>query len=296
MTLTIATAAYPAELLPDFAAYAAKITAWVEEAAAAGADICVFPEYAAMELAGLAGADVARDRDGATEAVAQHIDEAWALHARLAQRLGVHIVAGSAPVRDQGRLVNRAMLFTPEGARGAQDKQIMTLWERDPWGVEGQGPLTVFETALGRIAILICYDSEFPLLGRALCDADVLIVPSCTETLAGYWRVRIGAQARALEAQCVAVMASMVGDAPDLYGVEETTGAGGIFGPPDIGFPDTGVLATGALGVPGWTFAEVDPDAIAEVRRAGGVRNRAHWDEQAASVAALRTLDLRNTP
>ena len=61
--------------------------------------------------------------------------------------------------------------------------------------------------------MLICYDSEFPLLGRALQDADLILVPSCTEALAGYWRVRIGAMARALEMQCVTVMASTVGDA-----------------------------------------------------------------------------------
>ena len=48
-----------------------------------------------------------------------------------------------------------------------------------------------------------------------------------------------------------------------------TTGMGGIFGPPDTGFPKTGVLAEGGLNRPGWTYAELDPAAIAHVRADG---------------------------
>ena len=96
---------------------------------------------------------------------------------------------------------------------GVQDKQVMTRFEAEVWEVVPGGPLQLFDTALGRIGILICYDSEFPLLGRALSEADILLVPSVTEALTGYSRVRIGAKARALENQCVTVMASVVGDA-----------------------------------------------------------------------------------
>ena len=152
------------------------------------------------------------------------------------------------------------------------------------------GPLQVFDTALGKIGILICYDSEFPLLGRALAEAELLLVPSCTEARTGYWRVRIGAMARALENQCVAVMSSLVGVEPRLFGVEENTGAGGVFGPPDTGFPADGVLALGTLDHPGWTVAEVDPAAIAHVRQDGVVLNRLHWREQAGRDGAPETI------
>ena len=50
---TIAAAQYPIEALADWAAYAAKLTRWVEAAAAGGAALAVFPEYGAMELAAL---------------------------------------------------------------------------------------------------------------------------------------------------------------------------------------------------------------------------------------------------
>jgi predicted amidohydrolase len=281
--MKIATAAYPLDPLTTWADYAAKIEDWVSQAAGQGADLLVFPEYGAMELAMLDGPEVAGDTERSLHAVSNHMDDANDLHADLAARHKLHILGASAPIFDAAlgpRPVNRAHFFSPDGGRGFQDKQIMTRYERDPMDMAACAPLKLFETALGRIGILICYDSEFPLLGRGLSEADLLLVPSCTEALSGYWRVRIGAMARALENQCVSVMASLVGEAPWTDVADTTTGAGGIFGPPDVGFPDTGVLAEGTLCQPGWTYAEVDPAAIAHVRADGRVLNRTHWSEQ----------------
>lgn len=293
--MKIATAAYPMDFLDSWEAYDDKLSQWVSEAAGSGADLLVFPEYGAMELATLAGRDVARDLEASLRAVSDRIPEADALHARLAQEFGVHILAASAPVFDADlgdRPVNRARFFAPNGDMGAQDKQIMTRFEREVWGVIGGGPLHLFDTALGKIGILICYDSEFPLLGRAVAGADLILVPSCTEALAGYSRVRIGAMARALENQCVTVMSSTVGACDWSEAVDENTGMGGIFGPPDTGFPPTGVIAEGLLNQPGWTYAEVDLEQIAHVRADGVVLNRRHWDEQSGrdSIAAARKL------
>ncbi|AHD07934.1 carbon-nitrogen hydrolase family protein [Phaeobacter gallaeciensis] len=279
--MKIATAAYPLDWFDDWAAYEAKITHWVKEAAGTGADLLVFPEYGAMELATLDGAEVARDLEKSLHAVSRRMPDVDALHLGLAAEFSVHILGASAPVFDgDTRPVNRATLYAPNGHKGVQDKQIMTMFERDPWDVTGGDALKVFDTELGKIGILICYDSEFPLLGRALSDVDVLLVPSCTEALAGYWRVRIGAMARALENQCVSVMSSIVGPADWSEAVDQNTGMGGIFGPPDTGFPATGVLAEGVLNKPGWTYADVDLKAIAQVRRDGIVRNRTHWQER----------------
>jgi predicted amidohydrolase len=293
--MRIATAGYPMDFLDSWDAYEDKLARWVSEASGAGADLLVFPEYGAMELATLAGRDVARDLEASLRAVSDRIPEADALHARLAQEFGVHILAASAPVFDADlgdRPVNRARFFAPNGDMGAQDKQIMTRFEREVWGVIGGGPLHLFDTALGKIGILICYDSEFPLLGRAVAGADLILVPSCTEALAGYSRVRIGAMARALENQCVTVMSSTIGTCDWSEAVDENTGMGGIFGPPDTGFPPTGVIAEGRLNQPGWTYAEVDLEQIAHVRADGVVLNRRHWDEQSGrdSIAAARKL------
>ncbi|MAU51651.1 MAG: amidohydrolase [Roseovarius sp.] len=294
--MKIATAAYPLDVLGTWADFAAKLSGWVADAAAQGADLAVFPEYGAMELATLAGAEVAGDLERSLHAVSAVMGDVADLHAELATRHGLYILGASAPVFDPDlgeRPVNRAALYAPSGARAHQDKQIMTRFEREEWHVAPGGPLRLFDTSLGRIGILICYDSEFPLLGRALAEADLLLVPSCTEALTGYWRVRIGAMARALEAQCVSVMASTVGDAAWSPAVDTNTGMGGIFGPPDTGFPPTGVLAEGRLNRPGWTLAEVDPARIADVRADGVVLNRHHWTDQAGRDGAAKVTPLR---
>ena len=59
--MKIATAAYPLDPLTSWAEYAAKLTNWVADAAGNGAELLVFPEYGAMELAMLSGPEVAGD-------------------------------------------------------------------------------------------------------------------------------------------------------------------------------------------------------------------------------------------
>lgn len=291
--MKIATAAYPLDVLTSDAQYEDKIAAWVAKAAGAGAALLVFPEYAAMELATLDGLDVAGDLEKSLWAAVDRIGQADAVHQRLAAEYGVHIVAGSGPAVYETRPVNRARLITPTGQIGVQDKQIMTRFEAEEWDVVPGNALQVFDTALCKIGILICYDSEFPLLGRALMDCDVICVPSVTEAQAGYWRVRIGAQARALEQQCITAMSSVVGDADWSEALGTSHGTGGIFCPPDVGFPDTGVLGLGQMNTPGWTYAEVDLAQVAQVRRDGVVLNRSHWDGQAGRDADALHVRLR---
>ncbi|WP_170790798.1 carbon-nitrogen hydrolase family protein [Ruegeria lacuscaerulensis] len=286
--MKVATAAYDLDWLDSWAQYEDKLNRWVSEAAGQGAELLVFPEYGAMELSTLDGADVAGDLERSIRAVSDRMADAQALHQRLAREYGTYILGASAPVVDgPGRPVNRAALYAPDGQQDHQDKQIMTRFEREAWDIAPGGPLKLFDTKLGKIGVLICYDSEFPLLGRALSDADLILVPSCTEALSGYWRVRIGAMARALENQCVTVMASLVGSNAWSEAVDTNTGTGGIFGPPDKGFPGTGVLAEGQLNQPGWTYADIDLSAIAEVRADGHVLNRTHWDEQTPRVESV---------
>lgn len=279
--MKIAAAAYPIDWLEDFDAYEAKISRWVQDSE--GADLLVFPEYGAMELASLGGREVAWDLESSLQEVASHAAAAGDLHARLAARHGCHILAASGPVFEGARPVNRAVLFGPNGRIGHQDKQIMTRFERDPWCVVGGSGLRVFDTALGRIGILICYDSEFPLLGRVLAEAgvEILLVPSCTDTVAGFHRVRIGAMARALESQCVVVHAPTVGQVDWNPAIDENRGRAAIYGPPDGFWPETGIVAEGQMDSPGWIFAEIDVARIGQSRRDGAVLPYAHWPESA---------------
>lgn len=290
--MKIAAACYPIDWIEGYLGFVEKYDAWVGEAARAGAELLVFPEYGAMELACFAGHPAAADLATSMEAVCEMLPDYWDMCATLARRHGVHILAGSGPRREDGVWVNRAMFLTPDGARCPHDKQIATPWERDLMGIEPGGPLTLMETALGRIGVLVCYDCEFPLLARALVEAgaEVLLVPSQTEAEAGYNRVRIAAMARALEGQCVTVQAVTQGTAPWTPVVDENAGAAGIYGPPDRGFPATGVIAQGTPNRPGWTFASVDLARIREARTAGAVRTHAHWRESPARAATVQTV------
>ncbi len=293
--MKIAAACYPIDWMEGFGCYADKLSSWVAEAAGQGADLLVFPEYAAMEYAAFAGRAVAKDVLGSMRAVSAALPEAWDLHAELAARHGVHILTGSGPFFAGERVVNRAMFLTPDGKRQHHDKQIMTRWERDPMGLAPGDPLVVMDTSLGRIGVLICYDAEFPLLARALVEAgaQIILVPSATEALEGYSRVRIGAMARALEGQCVVAHAPTQGAAPWNPVVDRNTGKAAIYGPPDLGFPPTGIIAEGEMNAPGWTIAEVDLSAVAAARANGQVRTMAHWPEQDRAAAAVQTVALR---
>ncbi|MCG6111153.1 MAG: carbon-nitrogen hydrolase family protein [Paracoccus sp.] len=277
--MKIAAAAYPIDWFDTFDAYADKLTRWVAEAQA---DLLVFPEYGAMELASLGGAAVAGDLEASLHAVAALGPQVHALHADLATRHGCHILGASGPVFDGARPVNRAVLYGPDGVIGHQDKQIMTRFEREDWDVTGAPGLRVFDTALGRIGVLICYDSEFPLLGRILAEAgaEILLVPSCTDTVAGFTRVRIGAMARALECQCVVVQAPTVGPCDWMPALDENRGRAAIYGPPDGFWPETGIIAEGSMDAPGWVRAQIDLSRVRTSRAEGAVLPFAHWPEQ----------------
>lgn len=281
--IKIAAAAYRFDWLDGFDAYRAKLTRWVE--AASDCDLLVFPEYGGMELASLGGKDIARDLEASLHEVARHEAARDALHIELAARHGLHILAASAPFFADARPVNRAVLFGPQGRIGHQDKQIMTRFEREDWNVVGAPGLKIFDTPVGRLGILICYDSEFPLLGRQLAEAgvEIILVPSCTDTVAGFNRVRIGSMARALESQCIVVQSPTVGTCDWNPAIDENRGRAAIYAPSDGYWPESGILAEGEMDKCGWVKARIDLDKIRQSREDGRVLPFAHWPESAQS-------------
>lgn len=289
---TLAAAQYPVSSPASWDEAAAQLQQWVAEAAAQGARLLVFPEYAAMSLAAWLPTAVRSDLQAQLQALQHWRKDYLAWHCTLAQRHQVYILAGSFPWRvAPQRYHNRAWLCAPDGGADYQDKAIMTRFEREHWGISGGAELTLFDTALGRIGVQICYDIEFPLPTRALvaAGATLLLTPSCTDSAAGYHRVRVGAQARALESQCWVVQAPLVGRLDWSPAIDVNCGAAGIYAPPDLGFPDDGVLAAGVYDTPGWVYAEIDPARVAAVRAHGQVFNYQHWHEQSAVLG--RTYD-----
>lgn len=296
-SVRIAAAAYPLDALPTLGAVEDKIARWVAEAAGEGAELLVFPEYGAMELAAPAGEAIVASLDASLQAVSEAFPRIDAVHADLAERYKVHILGASGPrLGDDGRYRNTARFFAPSGRSGAQDKLIRTPFEHD-WGIAPGETTQVFETTIGKIGVAICYDSEFPLLARAMVEAgaQIILVPACTEFVSGYHRIRTSAMARALEGTCVSVVSPTVGDSAWSPAVDYNNGAAGVYVPAERGLSDTGILAEGALNAPGWVHATVDLAALARLADTGEMRNRADWRLQPGGTLQLpptRIIDL----
>ncbi|MDA1342283.1 MAG: carbon-nitrogen hydrolase family protein [Proteobacteria bacterium] len=280
MTVKIATAQYDISFLASWQDYRGKIERWVTEAAQQNAKILLFPEYASMELASLFGKEVYSSLDKQLAAMQTVHDDYLDLFKTLAKQYQCIIQSGSFPVEIEPDIYrNRAYLFMPNGTVDFQDKLMMTRFENEQWFIKSGKELKCFDTEYGKIAINICYDSEFPLLARKQVGmgANLILVPSCTDTLAGFHRVKIGCQARALENQCYVVQSCLVGNAPWSEAVDVNIGAAGIYTPVDRGFPDNGVLVAGGLNAVQWVFGEVSLASCAVVREQGQVFNYRDW-------------------
>jgi len=291
--LRVAAAQYPLDALANMEAWREKANGWVREGAATGARLLVFPEYGGLELAATQGLAVASDLAASLAAAADCLAAADAHYRELARRYDVVILAPSAPARRGTDFVNAARLITPGGDIGVQEKLILTPFERS-WGIKPGGPPRVFETALGRIAIAICYDAEFPLIvrGQAEAGAEIVLIPSATELMSGCARVRIAAMARALENQLATVMAPTVGNAAWSPALDRNTGRAGIYVPPDPELAMTGVLIEGDLDRPGWVAGDIDLDALRQVRSTGETRNAVDWTFQPGAAPLAGRVDV----
>jgi predicted amidohydrolase len=287
MSVKIATAQYNISFLEDWQAYQQKIERWVVQATAQDAKILLFPEYFSMELASLFSQEIYSSLSKQLAAMQSLHDDFTDLFKNQAQKYQCIIQAGTFPVRiDTGIYRNRAYLFMPDGQFDYQDKLMMTRFENEQWLIKGGKELKCFNTEYGKIAINICYDSEFPLLARKQAEAGcvLILVPSCTDTLAGYHRVKIGCQARALENQCYVVQASLVGEAAWSEAVDINIGAASVYTPVDRGFPDNGILSVGTLNAVQWVIAEISPNDCETVREQGQVFNYRDWPLQKTFV------------
>ncbi len=295
----VAAAQYPFDELSSFAEWEDKMRRWVRDGAATGADLLLFPEYAALELAATFGTSVASDLKYSLHKVAEGAGARTEIQVALAAEFGVHLVTGSGPVQtNDGRYVNAAQLITPQGLIGEQQKLMMTPFERD-WGISPGDQLKVFKTPLATFAIVICYDVEFPLIARAAATqgADCLLVPSCTDRISGYNRVKTGALARALENSIAAVQSATVGDALWSPAIDHNAGAAGIYVPAEHTISETGIIAKGNLNEPGWVVADIDLDQLKRLRDSGEMRNFEDWSLQpgAKDPVQVEIIDLSAT-
>jgi len=242
--------------------------------AAAGCDLVLFPEFFSVPLTGLwpTLSDVAALRRLA-ELTPGFVQE----FSRLAVAHRINVVAGSLPLVEGGALYNVAWLCRRDGSVDAQYKLHPTPGEVRDWQMQGGNRLGAFDTDIGRIGILVCYDVEFPELPRLLAEAgiDLLCVPFWTENKSGYLRVRLCAQARAIENECYVAIAGSTGSLPQVPCIDNQYAGSAVFSPSDIGFPHDAVVAEATANTETVLLAELDFGRLRLLRSKGAVRNAA---------------------
>jgi len=268
--------------VPTFEAFREQVDYFVDVVAGYNADFVVFPEYFNAPLMSLSGgktdADAIRNLAGYTDALCEIMQG-------LAVQYNINIVAGSMPVYNDKILYNVSFLFRRDGTSDSQHKLHITPDEVHYWGLKGGKHLKVFETDVGKIGILVCYDVEFPELARIMADKGVkiLFVPYWTDTKAAYLRVRRCAQARAIENECYVVITGSVGNIPNISNMDIQYSQSAVFSPSDFAFPHDAVVAEATPNTEMSLILDLDVDLLKELRYQGSVRNLAN-----------RRLDLYN--
>lgn len=248
MTDTLTIALWATNLsapLNGLEAWAARIDAKLAEAARAGADILIMPEYACEQWLSFKPAGLAPAAEIGW--MAEQAPTALELLKPLARKHGVALLAGTMPWTVDGSHRNRAWLLLPDGRAIAQDKLALTPGEQDPesWSLSTGDEIAVVEWRGLKIATLICLDVEMPALSSLLAPQgiDLLMVPSMTGLLSGYSRVFGCARARAVELMTVVAATGCVGRAPGTTQNETNVSGCAVFVPceKELGF--TGVHA-----------------------------------------------------
>jgi nitrilase len=87
---------------------------------------------------------------------------------RTAKSLHIYLVIGVVE-RDRGTLYCSVLFFAPDGAYLGKHRKIMpTASERLVWGFGDGSTMPVFETPLGKVGAVICWENYLPLMRAAM--------------------------------------------------------------------------------------------------------------------------------
>ncbi|MEP6793381.1 MAG: carbon-nitrogen hydrolase family protein, partial [Saprospiraceae bacterium] len=194
---------------------------------------------------------------------------------QLAITYNTNIITGSCPELRDGKLYNVGYLCHRNGKIEEYQKIHITPGEREAWGLIGGNELKTYMTDCGKIGILICYDVEFPELSRILADEgmNILFVPFLTDTQNAYSRVRLCAQARAIENECFVAIAGSVGNLPKVNNMDIQYAQSAVFTPSDFAFPTNGVKAEATPNTEMTLIVDVDLELLKDLNHHGSVTN-----------------------
>lgn len=270
MKLRVSAVQYHLHTIKSFAEFAQQVEHYIKTAAEFEADFVLFPEFVTTQLLSIG--------DSQGNALSIHnlpdfTEQYCLLFTSLAQQTGMHIIGGTHVIREDERLYNVAHLFYPNGKIARQPKLHITPTEVKEWNMAAGHEINVFETEKGTIAILTCYDIEFPEIVRMVRakGADVIFCPSCTDDRHGFYRVRYTSHARAIENQVYVVTTGTVGSLPTVDFMRANFGQAAVITPNDIPFPPGGLLAEGEINHDMIITADLDLELLYRVRERGSV-------------------------
>ncbi|MGZ4326734.1 MAG: nitrilase-related carbon-nitrogen hydrolase [Solirubrobacteraceae bacterium] len=168
-----------------------KVGRLAAEASVGGAALAIFPEaflpgYPRGITFGTVVGD--RTREG-REQFRRYFDASADVPGPVVDRLAgiaaetaLHLVIGVVE-RDGGTLYCTALFFSPDGYLGKHRKLMPTAAERIVWGFGDGSTMPVFDTPLGRIGAVICWENYMPLLRMAMYAKGIEIY--CAPTADG---------------------------------------------------------------------------------------------------------------
>lgn len=257
--------------ISSFEQFAEQVTHYVRNAQEYGVQFILFPEFMTTQLMSIG------DGQGAAlpiERLPDFTEDYLQLFRSLAEEYAVYIVGGTHVIKDtDGKLRNAAHLFHPDGKIDVQHKIHLTPSEVEGWSMSPGETIEVFDTAYGKIAMLTCYDIEFPEIVRMARakGADVIFCPSCTDDRHGFYRVRYCCHARAVENQVYIVTTGTVGSLRKVDLMRANFGQAAIIAPNDIPFPPAGILSEGIINDDMLIVADLDLALLEDVRAKGSV-------------------------
>lgn len=283
---------YRMRAIDSFDDFATQCEYFVDTASEYSADFILFPELLTTQLLSF----VEEKHPGhAARRLADFTPQYLDLFSRLAVEYNINVIGGSHFTREGDSLVNAAYLFHRNGRIDRQLKLHNTPDEKDWWGLSHGDTVEVFQTDRGKIAILICYDIEFPELARIAVEkgAEIIFVPFCTDERHGYIRVRTCAQARCIENHIYTVIAGTVGNLPKVENMAIQYAQSAILTPSDFQFARDGVAAECTPNIETLVVHDVDLEMLRRHRQTGTTRN---WLDRRPDVYNVHYLNDRDKP
>lgn len=270
MKMRVSAVQYHLHTIHSFEAFAKQCEHYIKTAQEFGSEFILFPEFLTTQLLSI-GSE--QGTNLTINELPGFTDQYRNLFKQFAVQYKMHIIGGTHVISRNGHLYNVAHLFYPDGRMEEQAKLHITPTEVDEWNMSAGESFRIFDTDKGKIAILTCYDIEFPEIVRMAKaqGADVIFCPSCTDDRHGFHRVRYTSHARAIENQVYVVLTGTVGSLPTVDFMRANFGQAAIITPNDIPFPPKGIMAEGELNDDMIITADLDLSLLYEVREKGSV-------------------------